>query len=118
MSRATLAMVTVVALLVGIAVAIEKTQPAPQPEGATVYVLDVKDTDIQRLEVDTSRGSAAFDRADPFGWQFASGDPADLGRVSSVINRLAKLRSSAKVTDAVPSDLTPYGLAPAEITAT
>src|SRR5207248_2531739 len=31
---------------------------------------------------------------------------------------LAKLRSSAKVTDKLPADLSPYGLAPARITAT
>jgi uncharacterized protein DUF4340 len=118
MSRATLAMVAVFALLAGVAFAVEKTQPAIQPENATVYALDIKDTDIQRLDVVSATGSAAFDRAEPFGWQFASGDAADLSRVSSVINRLAKLRSSAKVTDKLPGDLSPYGLAPAPITTT
>jgi len=121
MSRATLAMVAVFALLAGVAFAVEKTQPAIQPENATVYALDIKDTDIQRLEVIAPTGSAAFDRAEPFVWQFTSGDPADLSRVSSVINRLAKLRSSAKVnfpSDKLPADLSPYAMEPASITTT
>jgi hypothetical protein len=83
----------------------------PPPSGdTTVYVLNVPDTDVQRMDVTTPAGTTAFERADPFGWKFASsGAPADLSRVSSVVNRVAKLRSSAKVADNV-TDLKPYGL--------
>lgn len=116
MSRITLAMVVVFLLVAGGAFAIEKTQ-APITTDTTVYVLEVKDTEIQRIDVTARAGTAAFERAEPFGWKFAeSGDQADLSRVSSVVNRLAKLRSSSKVTEGV-GDLAPYGLAPAVDTA-
>jgi hypothetical protein len=104
-------MVVISLLLAGGAFAIEKTQ-APITTDTTVYVLEVKDTEIQRIDVTARAGTAAFERAEPFGWKFAdSGDQADLSRVSSVVNRLAKLRSSSKVSDTV-GDLSPYGLAP------
>lgn len=111
MSRVTIAMVVVAGLLAAAAFAIEKTQ-APITSDTTVYVLEIKDTDVQRIDVTAPAGTAAFERADPFGWKFAaSGDQADLSRVSSVVNRLAKLRSSSKVTDNA-GDLKPFGLAP------
>jgi hypothetical protein len=91
-------------------VALQKLNPAA-PENQTVYVVDVKDTDVQRLDVRTSAGEAGFERADPLGWKFAGSDAdADLSRVSSVVNRLAKLRSSAKVQN--PGSLSQYGLEP------
>jgi len=104
-------MVAISLLLAGGAFAIEKTQ-APITTDTTVYVLEIKDTEIQRIDVTAKAGTAAFERAEPFGWKFAdSGDMADLSRVSSVVNRLAKLRSSSTVTENV-GDLSPYGLAP------
>jgi hypothetical protein len=117
MARATIIMLVVFFALAGGAFALERTNPA-KPADAQVYVLDVKDTDVQRLDVQTAAGQQSFDRADPFGWKFANSDEAaDLSRVSSVINRLAKLRSSAKVADN-PGDLSPYGLTPPVDTAT
>ena len=117
LARTTIIMVAVFLALAGGVFALEKVNPA-QPADAQVYVLDVKDTDVQRLDLKTAAGNQAFDRADPFGWKFAdSGDPADLSRASSVVNRLAKLRSSAKVTDKA-TDLSPYGLTPPIDTAT
>lgn len=118
MYRTTAGLVVVFLLLAGVAFAVEKTQPAPAAPDATVYALDIKEPDIQRIDVATAAGTIAFDRAEPFGWKFASGEAADLSRVSSVVNRLARLRSSAKVTDQLPGDLSPYGLAPATTTAT
>jgi len=103
-----------VLLAVGVAL-LQKTSPGAA-EDATVYVVSVNDTDVQRLDVQTADGSAGFVRADPLGWKFAdSGADADLSRVSSVVNRLAKLRSSAKVQN--PGDLAQYGLSPATETA-
>lgn len=115
--RNTLAMVAICAV-VGLGVlAIEKTQPALTAD-KTVYVLEVKDTDVQRLDITTASGATAFERAEPFGWKFAgSGEQADLSRVSSVVNRLAKLRSSAKVTDQI-RELPLYRLDPPTDTAT
>ena len=109
MARTTIIMVAAFLLLAGGVWALETTNPRA-PAEKTVYVLEVKDTDVQRIDVTTEAGSAAFERAEPFGWRFAASDEqADLSRVSSVINRLAKLRSSAKVTDTV-TDLPRYGL--------
>jgi len=117
MARPTIAMVVVFLLLAGGVLALNYTNP-PAPADTTVYVLDVKDTDVQRLDVVSSAGSVGFERNDPFGWKFAdSGNVADLSRVGSVVNRLAKLRSSAKVTDTV-GDLAPYELNPPVDTAT
>ena len=117
MARSTIAMVVVFLLMAGGVAALNYTNPPPAAD-TTVYVLDVKDTDVQRLDVTTSAGAAAFERNDPFGWKFADSDTtADLSRVGSVVNRLAKLRSSAKVTDTV-GDLAPYGLNPPVDTAT
>lgn len=117
MARTTVGMVIAFLLLAAGVWAIEKTQPA-QTDDKTVYVLEVKDTDIQRIDVTTATGSTAFERAEPFGWKFAESDSqADLGRVSSVVNRLARLRSSAKVSDKI-GDLSAYGLSPPADTAT
>jgi hypothetical protein len=116
MSRLTLAMVVAFIALAVVVITIDKTQPA-STEGQTAYVVDLKDTDVQRIEIQTPSGTAAFERAEPLGWKFAnSGSEADLSRVSSVVNRLAKLRSSAKVEK--PGDLSTYGLSPATETAT
>jgi hypothetical protein len=116
MARSTIAVVAVFFLMAGGVWALNATNP-PAPSDATVYVLEVKDTDVQGLDVRTSDGTAAFERNEPFGWKFAdSGDQADLSRVGSVVNRLAKLRSSARVTENV-TDLSPYGLNPPAITA-
>jgi len=78
MARTTLAMLLAFAVLgLGVLV-LDKTQPAPSSD-TTVYVLNVPDTDVQRLDVTTFGGSTAFERADPFGWKFASdGTQADL----------------------------------------
>src|SRR5258705_6532866 len=101
MARTTIIMVAVFLALAGGVFALQRTNP-PVPADAQVYVLDVKDTDVQQIEVQTGGGRQSFERAEPFGWKFAvSGDTADLSRVSSVVNRLAKLRSSAKVADSV-----------------
>jgi Domain of unknown function (DUF4340) len=118
MPRSTIAMVVAFLLMAGGAwAALTYTNPPPAAD-ATVYVLEVKDTDVQRVDVATGAGMVAFDRNEPFGWKFAdSGNQADLSRVGSVVNRLAKLRSSAKVTDTV-GDLTPYSLNPPVDTAT
>jgi len=117
MARSTIAMVAIFVVLAAGVWAYDKTQPA-QSADKTVYVLEVKDTEVQRLDVTTSAGTVAFERAEPFGWNFAdSGQQADLSRVSSVANRLAKLRSSAKVVDN-PTDLGLYGLNPPPVTAT
>ena len=117
MARSTIAMVVVFLLMAGGVLALNYTNPPPSGD-TTVYVLEVKDTDVQRLDVASGAGTVAFERNEPFGWKFAdSGDQADLSRVGSVVNRLAKLRSSAKVTDDA-TDLTQYGLNPAIDTAT
>ncbi len=116
MARTTIVMIAAFLLLGGGVFALEKFQPAPA-ESQTVYVLDVKDTDVQRIDLQTTRGTTAFERAEPLGWKFASGAEADLSRVSSVVNRLAKLRSSAKVPDK-GNDMSQYGLAPPANTAT
>ncbi len=109
-------MLVVLLLMAGGVAALNYTNPPPSGD-TTVYVLDVKDADVQRIDVTTNAGSASFDRNDPFGWKFSdSGNNADLSRVGSVVNRLAKLRSSAKVTDNV-GDLAAYGLNPAVDTA-
>ena len=111
MARPTIVVVLVFLLMAGGTAAYFQSNPPPSTD-TTVYVLEVKDTDVQRLDVATSAGSAAFERAEPFGWKFASsGEPADLSRVGSVVTRLAKLRSSAKVTDNV-GELGPYSLSP------
>ena len=116
MARTTIIMVLVLAVMAGGAWALNASNPPPATD--QVYVLEVKDSDVQRLELTAAGGSTAFERAEPFGWKFAdSGNQADLSRVSSVVNRLARLRSSAKVTDSA-GDLSLYGLAPATITAT
>lgn len=117
MSRTTIILFAVFLALAGGVFALQTTNP-PVPASAQVYVLEVKDTDVQRLDVQTTAGTQSFDRAEPFGWKFAaSGETADLSRVSSVVNRLAKLRSSAKVADNV-TDLSPYGLTPPPVIAT
>ena len=117
MARVTLSMVLAFAVLaVGVWV-LNQTKPPP-PTDTTVYILNVADTDVQRLDVTTPAGSTAFQRADPFGWKFVSdGTQADLSTVSSVVTRLAKLRSEATVTDNI-GDPTPYGLANPPISAT
>ena len=117
MARTTIIMVAIFLVLGGGVFALQTTNP-PVPADAQVYVLDIKDTDVQQIEVQTASGRQSFERAEPFGWKFAdSGDTADLSRVSSVVNRLAKLRSSAKVADNV-ADLSTYGLTPPPVTAT
>lgn len=116
MSRSTLAMVAVFALVAAGVWALQTTQPPPR-EGAPTYVLEVSEAEVQHLGLTTGQGPAAFDRLEPFGWKFTdSGQQADFGRVNSVVNRVAKLRSQAKVLDRV-SDLALYGLDPPAITA-
>ena len=113
---------TVVMAIVFVAVAagvwlLQTTNP-PQVEGAPTFVLEVNEGDVTRLDLQTSDGSTAFERIEPFGWKFASsGDQTDFNRVSSVVNRLAKLRSQAKVLDKV-ADLAPYQLNQPTMTAT
>lgn len=99
--RLTIAMAAAfVVLTVGVLI-LQRTNPAT-PEGAQVFVLEVNETDVTRLDISTPQGSNAFERLEPFGWKFAaSGEPTDFNRVSSVVNRLAKLRSQAKVLDNV-----------------
>jgi hypothetical protein len=110
MSRSALALVVAFAILAAGVWILQTTNPAA-PEGAPLLAMDLPETDVQRIEVTTPRGSAAFERVDPFGWKFAGTDnPADFNRVSSVVNRLAKLRAQAKVLDKV-TDLSQYGLA-------
>ncbi|MPZ15273.1 MAG: DUF4340 domain-containing protein [Chloroflexi bacterium] len=121
MARTTIAMAIVFVVLAGGMWAYSRANPPPEVNDqgtATVYVLDVTATDVQRLDVTTADGSTAFQRTEPIGWTFAgSGDSADLSTVNSVVNRLARLRSSAKVLDNA-TDLSPYGLAPPVVTAT
>ena len=112
MNRVTIAVVAVFALLAGVVFAIEKTNPVQSD--TTVYVSDVKDVDVQRIDIRTPQGTASFERKEPFGWKFTgTEDEADSSRVTSVANRLSKLRSSAKVSD-TPADLSGYGLNPPE----
>ncbi len=111
MARTTIAAVLVFLVLAGAVWGYDRVN-GPPSEDTTVYVVNVKDADVQRLQVTTAAGTAAFDRAEPIGWKFADRDEqADLGRVNGVVTRLAKMRSSAKVTDNV-TDLQRYGLAP------
>lgn len=117
MARTTIAAVVLFVLLAGGVWAIDRIQGPPSAD-ATVYVLNIRDADVQRIEVKTAQGETAFERAEPVGWRFVSTqEQADLGRVNSVVSRLARLRSSAKVTDNV-RDLSPYGLAPPADTVT
>jgi hypothetical protein len=117
MARTTIAAVVLFLILAGGVWALDRVQGPPKTD-TTVYVLEIKDGDVQRIDVNTAQGTTAFERAEPVGWQFVSNrEPADLGRVNSVVTRLSKLRSSAKVTDKV-GDLGTYGLAPPADTAT
>jgi hypothetical protein len=110
MARTTTAAVVLFLLLAGGVFALDRINP--EKKDTTVYVLEVKDADVQRIEVTTPRGMTAFERAEPVGWKFVNNqEQADLGRVNSVVTRLSKLRSSAKVIDQV-GELTPYGLNP------
>jgi hypothetical protein len=118
MARTTIAAVVLFLLLAGGVWAVDRIQGGPPSTDTTVYVLEVKDADVQRIEVTTAQGTTAFERAEPVGWRFVSTqEAADLGRVNSVVTRLSKLRSSAKVTDKV-GELSTYGLAPPADTAT
>lgn len=93
-------LVAFAALAVGVWV-LQTTRPAPA-EGAPTYVLEISEGDVSRLDVATPAGSTSFERLEPFGWKFAeSGQQTDFSRVNSVVNRLAKLRSQAKVLDQV-----------------
>ena len=87
----------------GAGVWVLQTTNPPTAEGAATFVLEINEGDVSRLDVVTPGGSTAFERMEPFGWRFAgSEDLTDFNRVSSVVNRLAKLRSQAKVLDKVP----------------
>ncbi|OGG48798.1 MAG: hypothetical protein A3F84_28195 [Candidatus Handelsmanbacteria bacterium RIFCSPLOWO2_12_FULL_64_10] len=108
MGRSTLGMVLAFAVLALGVWLFQTRNPAGVP-GAAEYVLDVTEGSVARLDASTPSGSVAFEKLDPFGWRFASGDAADFNRVSNVVNRLAKLRSQAKVLDQV-TDLTQYKL--------
>jgi hypothetical protein len=109
-------MVAVFALLAAGVFALQKTNPPPV-ENATTYVLNVPNADVQRIDVTTAAGTASFERIEPIGWKFASnGAEADSSRVSSLVNRIAMLRSSAKVRDDV-TDPSLYGLNPPADTA-
>jgi len=111
MSRLTLIMVAVFALMAAGVFALQKINPPPV-ESTTTYVLNVPNADVQRIDVTTAAGTASFDRIEPIGWKFSSsGAEADSSRVSSVVNRMAQLRSSSKVTDKA-GDLSPYSLNP------
>jgi hypothetical protein len=102
-------MVLAFAVLAGAVWLLQTTNP-PAPEGAATFVLEVNEGDVTRLDITTPAGSASFERIEPFGWRFAGTEnPTDFNRVSSVVNRLAKLRSQAKVLDKV-TDLAPYRL--------
>ncbi|MBI4213065.1 MAG: DUF4340 domain-containing protein [Chloroflexi bacterium] len=116
MGRSTLAMVLVFAVLAVAVWVLQTKNPAPA-EGAPTYALEVEEGSITRLDVSTPSGSAAFEKLEPFGWKFASGDAADFNRVSSVVNRLSKLRTQAKVLDQV-TDRTPYKLDSPRVIAT
>lgn len=109
MARTTIAMVVAfLALGVGVYV-LQTTRPAPA-EGAQVYVLEIPEGDVTRIDVATPAGSNSWERQEPFGWKFVpSGAQADFSRVSSVVNRVSKLRSQAKVLDQV-TDRSPYKL--------
>jgi hypothetical protein len=104
-------MVAVFAVMAGGVFALQKTNPPPV-ENATTFVLNVPNADVQRIDVTTAAGTASFDRVEPIGWKFSgTGADADSSRVSSVVNRMAQLRSSSKVTDKV-GDVSPYSLNP------
>ncbi len=109
MGRSTIAMLLVFAV-VGVAIWALLTTNPPAPEGATTFVLELNEGNVTRLDIATPAGATAFERLEPFGWKFAGSDePTDFNRVSSVVNRLAKLRAQAKVLDKVP-DLGTYKL--------
>lgn len=96
---------------------LQTTNP-PTPEGAATFVLEINEGDVNRLDLATPAGSTGFERTEPFGWKFASsGNATDFNRVSSVVNRLAKLRAQAKVQDKV-TDLAAYRLSTPTVTAT
>ena len=111
MGRTTIAAVVIFLALAGGVWAYDRINGPPSTD-TTVYVVNVKDGDVQRIEVTTQAGTATFERAEPIGWKFVDRDEqADLGRVNSVVTRLSKMRSSAKVAENV-TDLPRYGLAP------
>ena len=116
MGRSTIAMVLLFAVLAGGVYLFQTKNPA-QPEGATVYVMEIDEGSVNRIDLVTPTGAVAFERLEPFGWKFASGDPAAFERVSSVVNRLSKLRSQAKVLDQV-ADRAQYKLDAPRVTAT
>ncbi|MSQ23608.1 MAG: DUF4340 domain-containing protein [Chloroflexi bacterium] len=103
MGRSTLGMVLVFGVLAAVVWMVQTNRPAPV-EGASTYVLQVDEGAVSRIDVTTSAGTAGFTRVEPIGWNFAeSGQTADFSRVSSVVNRIAKLRAQAKVQDQVPN---------------
>ncbi len=111
MARTTIGAVVVFLILAGAVWGYDRVNGPPSTD-TTVYVVNVKDADVQRIQVTTAAGATAFERAEPIGWKFADRDEqADLGRVNSVVTRLSKMRSSAKVAENV-TDLARYGLAP------
>ena len=117
MARTTIALVVVFFLLAGGVWAWDRIQGPPSTD-TQVYVQNIKDADVQRIDVQTAAGTTAFERAEPVGWKFVSNqEPSDLSKVNSVVTRLSKLRSTSKVTDRV-GDLGTYGLAPPADTAT
>ncbi len=117
MARTTIGVVVLFLVFAGGVWGFDRINGPPSTD-TTVYVLNVKDADVQRVDLTTPAGTAAFERAEPLGWKFVDRDEgADLGRVNSVVTRLSKMRSSAKVADTV-SDLARYGLAPPVDTAT
>jgi len=111
MQRSALVMLAIVVVL-GVGVYLLQTRNPAAPENATTYALNVSPGNVSRIDVTTAGKSTAFERLDPVGWKFAdSGNQADTSRVDSVVNRLAMLRSNAKVLDQVPN-LSTYGLDP------
>jgi hypothetical protein len=117
MARTTIAIVVLFFALAGSVWAWDRINGTPSTD-TQVYVQNIKDADVQRIDVQTAAGTTSFERAEPVGWKFVSNqEPADLSKVNSVVTRLSKLRSSAKVTDRV-GELGTYGLAPPADTAT
>ena len=117
MGRTTIAMVLLFSALAAGVWILQTKNPAPA-EGAPTYVLEINEGDVARIDVLTPAGATAFERLEPFGWKFAdSGQPSDFNRVSSVVNRLSKMRSQAKVQDKV-TDLALYKLDQPSVAAT
>jgi hypothetical protein len=117
--RHTLILVVVFALLAGYVYFFEiKTEKGEEKEEPkTTQVFDLVADDVVELTVKGSEGTARLSRVEGQPWQIEEPiqEEADDVRVTSLVNRLAKLTASRTLTET--GDLATYGLAESQLTA-